>query len=270
MKPLRNRRLPLLLALLGLTVGSGCMPAWRRPAAESLENVTARGQLIIHSADPLPEHHRLLDELIAQRGTLLEELALPSSDEPIYVYLFKTPVDFRDFVQNRHPQFPDRRAFFVEGDTRLAIYAQWGDRVAEDLRHEVAHGYLHSVVPNLPLWLDEGLAEFFEVPRGADGLNETHLEHLIAERQSGWQPDLARLEQLRSPGDMQQVDYAESWAWVHLMLRTMPERREVIQRFLAHLRRDGTVEPLSPQLQRAMGDPQRVLLEHLDKLSTQR
>ena len=53
-----------------------------------------------------------------------------------------------------------RRAFFVETDTQLSVYAQWGDRVAEDLRHEVTHGYLHAVVPNVPLWIDEGLAEF--------------------------------------------------------------------------------------------------------------
>ncbi len=45
------------------------------------------------------------------------------------------------------PSFPARRAFFVETDTRLAVYAYWGDRIAEDLRHEVAHGYLHACVP---------------------------------------------------------------------------------------------------------------------------
>ena len=43
------------------------------------------------------------------------------------------------------------RAFFVESDTRLNIYAYWGDRVAEDLRHEVTHGYLHAMVPHSAL-----------------------------------------------------------------------------------------------------------------------
>ena len=79
----------------------------------------------------------------------------------------------RSFFRDRYPDFPKRRAFFVETDTQLAVYAQWGDRVAEDLRHEVAHGYLHAIVPSIPLWLDEGLAEYFEVPRGQNGLNRT-------------------------------------------------------------------------------------------------
>ena len=70
--------------------------------------------------------------------------------------------------------------------------------MAEDLRHEVAHGYLHAVVPNLPLWLDEGLAEYFEVPRGLDGVNRPHVDRAC---RRAWPttggPNLARLEQLR-------------------------------------------------------------------------
>ena len=92
----------------------------------------------------------MFEELTAQRPDLCHRLALPCSDEPIHVYLFETAERFPGFIKLHHPEFPDRRAFFVETDARLLVYAQWGDRVAEDLRHEVAHGYLHSVVPNVP------------------------------------------------------------------------------------------------------------------------
>ena len=53
------------------------------------------------------------------------------------------------------PDFPQRRAIFVETDAQLAVYAHWGPHVAEDLRHETAHGYLHSSTSHLPVWLDE-------------------------------------------------------------------------------------------------------------------
>ena len=39
----------------------------------------------------------------------------------------------------------------------------------------MAHGYLHSAFPSIPLWLDEGLAEYFETPRGDAGLNGRHV-----------------------------------------------------------------------------------------------
>src|SRR6185295_16292773 len=102
------------------------------------------------------------------------------SDEPIHVYLFESGPVFTEFMHAHYPSFPQRRAFFVETDTRLTVYAQWGDRVAEDLRHEVSHGYLQSIIRNLPLWLDEGLAEYFEVPRGTQGFNRPHVDELLS------------------------------------------------------------------------------------------
>ncbi len=142
-------------------------------------NILVRDQLVIHGDFPLAAHHRLFEELTSQRADLCRRLALPCSDEPIHVYLFESPERFEGFIKLHYPQFPDRRAFFVETDTKLSVYAQWGDRMAEDLRHEVTHGYLHSVVPNVPLWLDEGIAKFYEVPRGQRGLNRPLLDRLV-------------------------------------------------------------------------------------------
>ena len=105
----------------------------------------ALDQLTIHSNFELPSQHRLLQEINAERVDVSSKLNLPVSDERIQVYLFKDAEQFSDFIRQKYPNFPDRRAFFVESDTRLAVYAYWGDRAAEDLRHEVCHGYLHSV-----------------------------------------------------------------------------------------------------------------------------
>jgi hypothetical protein len=123
-------------------------------------------------------------------------------------------------------------------------------------------------VPNLPLWLDEGLAEYFEVPRGFRGLNRPHLEQLLGQLQRGqWQADLARLERLSRPFDMTQQQYAESWAWVHLLLEGGPEYRVLLQQYLQQLRRDGSAEPLSEVLDRRLRDPQRDLVEHLRRVA---
>ena len=140
--------------------------------------------------------------------------------------------------------------------------------MAEDLRHEVTHAYLHSVVPQLPLWLDEGLAEYFEVPRGYEGLNRPHLERLADKFERGRsQPDLARLEQFRSSFDMTQDDYAESWAWAHFLLHSRLEHRELLQAYLRELRRDGFAEPLSPRLDRMLGEPEAAFIEYVRQLA---
>jgi hypothetical protein len=211
-----------------------------------------------------------LDELTVQRGELLSTLDLPASSQPIYVYLFASPERFKEFMRLRYPDLPDRRAFFVEKDSLLEVFAHAGDRVAEDLRHEVAHGYLHSVVPRIPLWVDEGLAEFFEVPPGYQGLNVPHVQHLAERLQAGWQPNLLRLEALASPAEMDQIDYAESWAWVHYLLRTTPERRELLRGFLRDVQHQPRVEPLSARLRHLSPQPEQELTAYLREMSTPR
>lgn len=234
------------------------------PTARSV----VRDQLVIFSDFDLPTHHRLLDELVAQRGDLTRKLKLPQSDEPIHVYLFDSPTRFRSFIDKHYPGFPSRRAFFVETDTQLSVYAHWGDRVAEDLRHEVCHGYLHAVVPHLPLWLDEGLAEYFEVPRGQNGVHLPHLTALLEGYQlDRWRPDLTRLEALASASEMRQQDYAESWAWAHFLLESAGPRCESLRNYLARLRMTGAASPFSDVLRSTEPLAEQELIRHLESLS---
>ncbi|MHC4178154.1 MAG: DUF1570 domain-containing protein [Planctomycetota bacterium] len=254
----------LLAVLLAAIAVAGCAGPSKLPLTPPDRHTLLREQLVIHSDFPLAAQHRLLEDLTARRSDLSNRLALPVSSEPVHVYLFKNADRFNAFMRLNHPEFPERRAFFVETDTRLIVYAHWADRVAEDLRHEVTHAYLHSVVPPLPLWLDEGLAEYFEVPRGSDGVNRPHLDLLAARLEQGhWQPDLRRLEQFRSSFDMSQADYAEAWAWAHFLLHSRLEHRELLQGYLRELRREGSAEPISISLARTVGQPEAALVEYV-------
>jgi Protein of unknown function (DUF1570) len=224
-------------------------------------------QLVFHCDFDLPSDHRLIREVTSERDEVYHTLGLPWSDEPIQVYLFGDKEDYGQYLARQFPSVPSRRAFFVETDTELAVYAHWSDRVAEDLRHEVAHGYLHAAVPNLPLWLDEGLAEYFEVPRGQAGLNRPHLQLLrdMMEHE-GWQPNLPRLEHLSSAQEMQQLDYAESWAWAYFLLESDPEDRALLSAHLAELRDQGSAEPLSTTIATRHADPNKALVSFLAAL----
>ncbi len=254
------------LLLILCCLAGGCTQFRAAPALPQRSSMTL-DQLVVHSDAPLPKHHRLLDDLRSQRARLSTTLGLAVSDEPIHVYLFPDAEDLDAYMHVYFPNLPQRRAFFVETDTRLTVYAYWGDRVAEDLRHEVAHGYLHAVVPRLPLWLDEGLAEYFEVPRGAGGVNQPHVEQLAAEFEQGRKPDLRRLEQMTDAGELSQLDYAESWAWVHFLLESTPERRQVLQAYLQTLTTQAEAGQLSTRvLTGAPGQAEQQLVEHVGRL----
>jgi hypothetical protein len=262
------RRAGLILLSLALLAG-GCATL-RLAHSDVPARYTIRlDQLVIHSNFEIPKQHRLLQEINALRADVSGKLGLPMSDEPIHVYVFENAEQFSGFIHQKYPQLPDRRAFFVEKtDARLTVYAQWGEHVAVDLRHEVTHGYLHSMVPNLPLWLDEGLAEFFEMPRGQHGYHRVNLDALMAAYQQGrWRPDIRRLESLKDVAEMGRVEYAEAWAWVHLLLETEPARQELLHSYLAGLHRDAAPEPLSLRLHTANLDNPQLLLDYVQWLA---
>jgi hypothetical protein len=224
----------IIILVVALTASCRGLP---RPASLPAARQMPVEQLVFHCDFDLSPNDRLVRQLTAERADICQTLDLAGSAQLIDVYLFRDADSYGQFLNKRYPSVPSRRAFFVESDTRLAVYAHWSDRVGEDLRHEVAHGYLHSMVPNVPLWLDEGLAEYFEVPHSSNGLNKPHLE-LLADMMhyNGWHPNLSRLETLTDAGQMDQCDYAESWAWAYYMLQSTPQNRTLVVSYLTDLR----------------------------------
>jgi hypothetical protein len=222
------------------------------------------GQLVIHSDTPLTGQQRLIEELVMQRDWINSRLGLAPSNRPIHVYLYGDEAEYYKFLHLRFPDMATRRAIFVGTSTDLTVYAHLGDQVAIDLRHEVSHGYLHAAIANLPLWLDEGLAEYFEVGRGLRGYNEAHVDMLTKQAESGtWQPDLKRLEALRSAAEMTQQDYAEAWAWVHYLLESQDGKAELLTSYLTDLASQSPAEPLSARVGQRLAAPQLALSEHI-------
>lgn len=241
--------------------------ALNAPAALPMKYEVRSGQLEFHSNFELSADHRLVRQLTAERDDICQTLGLPCASETISVFLFHDAESFREYLSYHYPSVPTRRAFFLETDAQLKVYAHWSDHMAEDLRHEVAHGYLHIIVPGLPLWLDEGLAEYFEVPRQQVGLHRPHLD-LLADliEHNGWQPDLHRLEQLKDVAEMDQASYAEAWAWVYFLLHSGPEQRELLTNYLQELNEHGSTEPLSARLTRKHVQPEQTLVAYLEDL----
>ncbi len=253
----------LLIATCGCAAARKPQPAIQGPATYEAQY----GSLDLHSDFPLASQADLFTELAARREELYRDLALAGSNEPVEIYLFANAETMNGYRQRWCRGLSTRRAFFVQTAERLAVYAQWGDRLSEDLRHETTHAFLHAVMSDLPLWLDEGLAVYYETPRASQGLNPQHLRWLSGAMAGGvWHPDLARLEQFPPATDMRQGDYAEAWAWVHFLLHSRPEFADLLRHYLADVGRGGRAEPLSARLRRTSDNPDAMLLEHLRSL----
>ena len=215
-------------------------------------------------------------ELEGLRDQVYKELHLPAGTAVVKVYLFESEERYDRFMRSKYPDLPHRRAFFMVlptalGGENLVVYTVWADRlqqVQQDLRHELTHALLNSVLKNIPIWLDEGLAEYFELPPERQGINASHLELLSHPPDGPVKFDLTRLEAIGSAEveKMNRPEYREAWAWVHLLLRSTPEAKAVLVAYLQQLRTAHEPEPLLPKLAKVFPQPEQALEEHLAHL----
>lgn len=229
--------------MLTVIVNSGCQFSRHSRGAIGLPaNYSVKSdQLLMLSDFKLPKDHPLIKDLQTLRHQVFETLDLPYEKRTVTVYLFENKSIYRQYLQIHYPDLPSRRAYFLQMGDELAVYTYWGERIQEDLRHEYTHGLLHSTMKEVPLWLDEGLAEYFEVAGPSPGkLHPQYapkLHQLISEN---WQPNLERLESITRFDELSRADYRESWGWVHHLLHHSPETRELL---LGYVRDLQTKEP---------------------------
>jgi hypothetical protein len=239
------------------------------------KNHVRRSQYVFYSDIPLQKSSSLFDELETLRDQIARELQLPTSNTIVQVFIFDSKEKYEQYMHARYPELPERRAFFIVqehnrgGSPDLLVYTFWGDHLRQDLRHELTHAVLRSVLKDVPLWLDEGLAEYFELPPEKDGTNAQHLEYL---RKPTFDPDLARLEKISQSQNVlkERSEYRESWAWVHLMLRTTPEAKQVLLGYLQSLRSANMPGPLLAKLREVYPDLNGALYDHINNIPSPR
>jgi hypothetical protein len=228
-------------------------------------------QYVFYSDVPLNANAPLFKELSELRDQVVRELKLPPSSRIVQVYLFENSERYERFMKSNYPKLPRRRAFFIEqeraggGPSDLLVFTIWGREIRQDLRHELTHAILHASLKNVPLWLDEGIAEFYEQLPEKDGLNIAHLEAV----RKGIKPELASLEKITKVDDMGRPQYQEAWAWVHLMLRSNAETKNVLVEYLRAIQ--GLREDQTPTLHVKLKElyqarPETILEKHLQAL----
>ena len=237
------------------------------------KHATRRGCYVFYHDFELDPADPLFASLEALPDQVYGELHLPPTNSIIQVFLFDTQERYERYMfaprSGRYRHLPSRRAYFITephiggGADELKVFTWMGDHLRTDLRHELTHALLNAVLKRVPLWLDEGLAGFFELPPGQDGINAQHLDAL---RRGPFQPDLARLEKFEQVKQMEKPEYREAWAWVHFMLRGDATARKVLLEYLQTLRTNPTPGPLHPRLAEGLPELEQALSAHLAKL----
>jgi len=226
----------------GATVAAQTRDNWR--------SVRTNNLFVIGNADPerLRQVAAWLEFFHSAFARLVSRNVIDAS-VPTTVVLFRDEASFIPFKPLYQGRPANVAGFFQPGDdvNYIAISLDPGHRDPFSTAfHEYVHLHLRDNVPGAPLWLNEGLAEFYGTMQFAGGeatLGAPLNNYIRLLRQEEMLP-LSTLFSIgtNSPHYNEQeksgIFYGQSWALVHyLMLGGGTNRQEQFKRFLAQVSR---------------------------------
>ncbi|MEI8373994.1 MAG: DUF1570 domain-containing protein [Planctomycetota bacterium] len=204
----------------------------------------------------------VLNRFALLQADLVQLLGIAPAKEPIEIYLFHDKATYSAYLKRYLPGVPSRKALYVKNQGSGRVFAFWSQDVEVDLRHECTHALLHASLPLVPLWLDEGLAQFFEVSAAQRVGSHPHVDGIRWNVRRGEVPKLQMLENKVDISQMGRTEYRDSWAWVHFMLLGPPAAREELKAYLADIQHNTPPGRLSTRLANRLPQLDSLYIEH--------
>ncbi|MBQ7109884.1 MAG: hypothetical protein IJO06_01575 [Thermoguttaceae bacterium] len=226
----------------------------------------ALGKVVCESNFPLEETAGLQAEIVRLQNDLVGYLGVPESTEKISLCLFRDRTSYIAFICEYFPGAPtDRPALYVKEPGKPGVLmVRRDEKMILNVRHEMVHAYLNAALRNVPIWIDEGLAKYFETPPGERGFSNPFLEKVESDATSFFAspPSLSRLERLTRVDQMRIREYRESWAWTHFLIHYSPDTQRVLALYLRSLQPEAQAGISSAEAARLQKDaPLKRLLE---------
>lgn len=223
--------------LLSALLLSAALPALAQPRWSRLES--GRWELYTDAGEKTGS--AVLRQLLEMQNIFATvAVPLPESAPPIRILLLKNAKDFTPF---RHGE--NNTGIYQSGVDRdhIVLLDAKGDETIRAARHEFVHLVMNHTSAALPLWLEEGLAEYFStLQRKGDKVvvGRAPASRLETLGTAGWMDPLQQLAARRdSPLFADAVGtsrfYAQSWALAHVLMQA-PGARQQIEQFTGLLR----------------------------------
>ena len=253
----------LLLAIIAL---SNAHVMYSREPVRTWPFELKSANYIIHSDFPLTDDW-LMHELKAISVDVATLLEVHPPTQPIHIVLFKTQREYERYMHAYFPKLPKRRALFIQDRGPGMLFTHWHAEVAIDVRHEMTHALINSQHP-LPLWLDEGIAEYFELERSSRIVAVKRSRQILADLAKGTVSTIESLSRIKELAKFDDHDYLVSWAWIHFLMHRNTETRQLLIRYLSDLR-SGTPQPFSLHrgVENLFPDVREQFLHHFQSLS---
>lgn len=175
-----------------------------------------------------------MDAMFDEYSRRLAEFTPDREFKVMDVYLFQRKQDYMAFTHNR---FPNTGGIFISGRQNLLagfLESQGRDALRRVLHHEAFHQFAHvAISPNLPIWLNEGLAQVFEEGLWTGStfilgqVPPRRLRQLQADIDAGRMVDFEAFlgmsreqwaKNLADDANRGATQYTQAWAMVHFLI----------------------------------------------------
>jgi hypothetical protein len=177
-----------------------------------------------------------------------QALAIKLANANIRLVVLANETEFDHYLKKNFPGLPKRRALFVQnrgpGLVLTYMHSDW----LTDARHECTHALLHASGIKLPLWLDEGLAEYFEVECTEKGSHPTHRHAVATQLRYGQVVQIEDFEQSQNATTLSPKEYRDAWSIVAFLLNHNAESKQALQEYIEDLRTGAAAGLLSRRL----------------------
>jgi tetratricopeptide (TPR) repeat protein len=223
-------------AVVALGVPVDAAPAWITIQSPHFTLVGDAGE------KSLREIAARLEQFRAVLGRLLPKATI-STPVPTVVVVFGSQRSYEPFRPRYQGKTVPVAGFFQSGPdvNYVTLAIDGGDAGFGIVCHEYTHLLLANSIASVPVWLGEGLAEYYSTfTLAANGKSATIgrvIPHHVALLQEHFVPlteilSVTRRSPLYNEGDKRTIFYAESWALVHYLLMESPDGAAAIDRYL--------------------------------------
>jgi hypothetical protein len=231
----------LLAPIDAVLVRAARGPAWAESFEFKSRNYLVRSD---HSQKLCADAAQALEQSLSLYNRVLGRPEGAGTGQTLYgVYLFSGLSGYLGYAEALFGSTPYNTAGLYSPVLKQLLIWNLPDREAmlRTVRHEGFHQYLDRMLPETPVWLNEGTAEYFETAVLAGGRVEhgtpvrSHIMLLTA-KQTEWVP----LDELIHMGRAEfykqsSRNYAQSWALVHYLLQGGRDERKLYQDYFEAL-----------------------------------
>ena len=226
----------------------------------------AVGPFRYHADYKLSADERLLRHIAGLHRELPSELDIKEGNDLIHVYLFSRQSTYEKYLARYFENVPKRRALFIKQGGPGMVFAYRSRDFATDVRHETTHAVLHNSLPTVPLWIDEGLAEYFEVSRDDRISKNPHMRKVIRDVHRHRLPSLAKLERITELDKMGVTEYRDAFAWMHFSLHGPETARKVLRTHLGEIAQRRPPGRFADRIRHSMPDVEYQFFAHFRRL----